>query len=287
MKKQILAIVVAIFGIGSVANADVVDINPTGFDAAGTALIERVEERIMNEIVNDFRTDQMPRWMSNQLQTIQISAQVAPDSDGVGGVLAFARVDRWLSYESRFAKVAVAQVGSLFIDPADLAVTPARDMESIVLHEAMHAMGFSGTGFEMNDNVVNTFQYIGRHGVDGFREDSGIPFAPFVPLEQAGGGGTAGSHWAVGTPGLQGPGFQDVMIGFFDPANDIIVSNATIGALNDLHLTMTDDGFQGGNPFGPRGWKRPPVAITSVPEPASASLLVFGLAGIVMRRRRG
>lgn len=296
----LLALVAGLFTAGN-TYADVLDITGVGLDDNLLSVIAEAERRITNGIANDY-SDKLPRHILDQAKRIEITAQLDPNADGVGGVLASATTDTWLDTGGQApTRRALAQSGSLFIDADDFAVLSRESQISIVMHEVLHAMGFSGDGFERNGLVVNDFQYVGVEGVMGFRQDSGLQFASFVPLETAGGAGTAGSHWAENTPGLQGPGFQDVMVGFFDETNNIIVSNATRGAMRDLHFTITQDGFTE-NPTADSFWKEPPSGllvdgtgqqlvtlsanITAVPEPAAATLIAFGLVGFALRRRR-
>lgn len=297
----LLALVAGLFTAGN-TNADILDITGVDLDENLLSVIAEAERRITNGVANDY-SDQLPRFILDQAKKIQITAQLDPDADGVGGVLASATTDTWLDTGAgSITRTALAQSGSLFIDEEDFAVLSRESQISIVMHEVFHAMGFSGDGFSRNSLVANDFQYVGVEGVMGFREDSGFQFASFVPLETTGGAGTAGSHWALNTPGLQGPGFQDVMVGFFDEANNIIISNATLGTMRDLHFTITQDGFTE-NPTADAFWKEPPNGllvdgtgaemvtlsannITAVPEPAAATLIAFGLVGFGLRRRR-
>lgn len=299
MGKRLVVFLAFVAGLltAANANADILDITGVGLDDNLLSVIAEAERRITNSVANDY-SDELPRFILEQAKKIEITAQLDPDADGVGGVLASATTDIWLDTG---AGTALAQEGSLFIDEEDFAILSRESQISIVMHEVFHAMGFSGDGFGRNELVVNDFQYVGVEGVMGFRRDSGLQFASFVPLEQTGGAGTAGSHWAENTPGLQGPGFQDVMIGFFDETNNIIISEATIGAMRDLHFTITQDGFVQ-SPFADAFWKNPPSGlveegngemlvtlgsnITAVPEPTSVTLLAFGVVGFALRRRR-
>lgn len=291
-KKLVWCLALLIGGISmTTAKADILDIRGVGLDADTTALLTEVEDFFQKNIANDF-SDRIPRFMKWQLQKIRVVASLDPNGDGPGGVLASARSTDWIEYHTRFDDMAIVQAGELFID-ADTLIDPTlsrNDLFWIITHEVLHAAGFNPGIWLRNDLLVDSrfgeSHYAGINAVEAYRRESRLRGARTVPLETAGGGGTAGAHWASFTPGLHGNGRQDVMIGFFDPSNTLFLSNTTIGAMRDVHLTMTDDGFQGGRTVGPRGWKRPPMPFTSVPEPSSACLLVLGIAGMALRRRR-
>lgn len=328
MGKRILGCLALMLGLlsASSTHADILDIDTSALDARTAALVEQVEARFMNDIANDF-SEALPRFFSQQLTKIQVTAVFDPNADGVGGVLASASITESLDYSSQFANISVAQAGQMNIDQADADALSDNDFMTVVMHELFHAVGFSNDHWERNDLIVNGFQYVGQNAVEAFRVESGIPFAPFVPVETGGGAGTAGSHWAENVPGLQGPGFQDLMQGFADFSNDIRISGTTIGAIRDVHLTMTERGFQGpasenfkippgatdpfagggaagagtpftggpANPFtgtggagpsGGGGGPTPVAAVSAVPEPTGATLLVLGVLGMAVRRRR-
>ncbi len=327
MGKTVLGCLALILGMLSVSNAkaDILDIDTSALDARTAAIVERVEQRIMNEIANDF-SQALPRFMLQQLKKIEVVASFDPNADGLGGVLASAAITNSLDYNTRYANISVAQDGQMFIDQADANALSDNELFTVITHEVFHNLGFGGGSF-MRNALVNGTRYIGQNGVEGFRKDTGFAFLTSVPLEQGGGAGTAGSHWAANVPGLQGPGFQDLMQGFADFNNQFRISNASMGVIRDVHLTMTVDGFESPiPPLGPNAWKRPPIAVTpavaggagagapvtdrpgspdfgaggigglgsgaasgavsSVPEPTGATVLVLGFVGLVMRRRR-
>ena len=92
--------------------------------------------------------------------------------------------------------------GRLFVNPSQ--VIPATDgiglapglnvLDEVMIHELGHALGF-GNLWTSNDVVVNgTGQYTGEFGLAAYREEYD-PDAQFIPVELAGGSGSADSHW--------------------------------------------------------------------------------------------
>ena len=100
-------------------------------------------------------------------------------------------------------------------------------------------LGF-GTLWEGNELISpylggNT-QYTYRgYALPRYQSESGNRFSPFIPLEQAGGGGTALGHWDSNDPFFLNPAANraETMIGFNAPFRKF-VSGATWGSLADL-----------------------------------------------------
>ena len=67
-------------------------------------------------------------------------------------------------------------------------------IDELMAHETGHVLGI-GTLWDDNDLYVNgAFRYTGQHGLAAYRAEFD-PTATFVPVENAGSGGTIGSHW--------------------------------------------------------------------------------------------
>jgi hypothetical protein len=86
----------------------------------------------------------------------------------------------------------------------------------IVLHEMVHSLGFGTIWSYLG--LVSGSTFTGTHAVAAY----GKP----VPVEQDGGGGTAGSHWD------EGIFTNEIMTGYIDPSNHI--SDVTWASLADL-----------------------------------------------------
>lgn len=68
-------------------------------------------------------------------------------------------------------------------------------LDEIIAHEVGHVLGI-GTLWTSNGLYVNnTFQYTGQHALAAFRAEFNQPLATYVPVENAGGSGTANAHW--------------------------------------------------------------------------------------------
>lgn len=157
--------------------------------------------------------------------------------------------------------------------------------EFLIRHEIAHALGF-GSLWELNqvysDGIAgNTFrtlaggipgQYVGAAALAAYRQEfSGQSAATFVPVELAGGNGTAHGHWnemddfgqsLTGIVDGQGRDFRDeLMTGWASSTGNPFVSNTTVQSLFDIGFT-----------------------VQQVPEPSGFVWVVGAL--IFVRRRR-
>ena len=159
------------------------------------------------------------------IDDLLITASVA-SIDGPGGVLARAaptalRSDSGLPY-----------LGMMQFDSADMARVLANGtLEGLIVHEMGHVLGI-GCLWDNQDllDPINNSQYIGTYGLSAWRTVSGNANASYVPLETAGGRGTAGVHWSENTFG------DELMTGYVD--NTMPISIVTIGTLADLGYTV-------------------------------------------------
>lgn len=207
---------------------------------------------------------ELPQAIRLQLTTLQIS-NFAVVEDGPGGVLAFAGPDDILTLESpgglsfnEQPSVAFPVVSSMFFDIADSIPTNQEESDFLlqtVVHEMGHCLGF-GTLWTLNNLIGNQnpatnglTQYIGgTYALQEYREAINEPLAQFVPLEQAGGPGSALGHWAR-APGFDFPetNEQDTLLafaGFFNDAGELIfpsqvITEITFGAMADLGFAVT------------------------------------------------
>lgn len=166
------------------------------------------------------------------------------DLDGAGGVLAQAGPDdvlRWggPGYAKQGSRGAVARTGTATFDTNDMDfMAGAGLLRSVIIHEVFHALGFAPLWNDFGYRDRSGFGYIGPNALAAYREASGQPFAPFIPLEQMGGGGTAGGHWSMADPVFFDPrsGHADIMIGFVDP--NMAITDITLAQFRDLGYTV-------------------------------------------------
>lgn len=134
--------------------------------------------------------------------------------------------------------------------------------EFLIRHEISHALGF-GTLWELNqvynDGITgNSFrtlaggipgQYVGAAALAAYRQEFlGQSAATFVPVELAGGNGTAHSHWnemdnqgqsPTGIIDGLGRDFRDELLtGWASPTGNPFVSSTTIQSLFDIGFTV-------------------------------------------------
>ncbi|RIX44184.1 MAG: hypothetical protein D3M94_15915 [Rhodocyclales bacterium GT-UBC] len=161
------------------------------------------------------------------IDDLRISASVS-SIDGVGGILGQAgaqgvRSNGGLPYS-----------GVMQFDQADVDSMIAQGtFASVVLHEMGHVLGFSGYFFNLHGllNPSNPYQYIGTHALQAYRSLN--PQAGnYVPIEQLGGSGTAGSHWSEAVFNTE------LMTGYAENSPPMPLSIVTIGALQDLGYTV-------------------------------------------------
>ena len=204
----------------------------------------------------------LPNAIRTQLTSLQISCFVVA-VDGPGGGLAFAGPDAILAFQPPLSfneetTVSFPVVSSMFFDIADS--QPTNEEERIFLletaiHEMGHCLGI-GSLWTQNGLIGNTnpatnglTQYIGgAFAIEEYRKAINEPFAQFVPLEQAGGPGSALSHWAR-VPGLDFPetNEQDILLafaGFFNDAGELIIprnviTEITYGGMADLGFAVS------------------------------------------------
>ncbi|HTM72421.1 MAG TPA: leishmanolysin-related zinc metalloendopeptidase [Pseudolabrys sp.] len=107
--------------------------------------------------------------------------------------------------------------------------------DTVILHEMGHALGFAGIIFDNLGLVDSAGNFIGTNAVAAYANGSS------VPLEQNGGAGTAGSHWDEATFAPSGVLMSDeLMTGWVDPNQPIVLSDTTVQAFADLGYQVTD-----------------------------------------------
>ncbi len=253
----------SVASVSGSASADVINIDVSQVDPSAIPVVRQAEAFWESRIQAYSR--EMPRAITDQLTSLNISATVAP-IDGVGGVLGFAGPDAIIAYGqtdptivnvNRTRPYVVAVASSMTFDLDDFPSMAADGiLFDVIRHEMGHALGI-GSLWELNILIeplggVGLTQYTaGKYAIAGYREGIGNPAASFVPLEQRGGAGTALGHWTDFPPYFNqvftGSFTKELMTGFacdLDPNSGAIVcapkfvSPATWGAAADLGFAV-------------------------------------------------
>lgn len=224
--------------------------------------------------------------------TISISL---PEIDGVSGILGSAGPNTATYYDNNpYGAPTVAlyytTTGSMQFDLADVdAMMADNSFYGVVLHEMAHVLGI-GTLWTYNTNLNGTVyplyttgsgQYTGTQGLAAWQGEFGQAGAGFVPVELAGGPGTANGHWdevdyQTGLTGITSniTGLDlayELMTGWTD--GTMFLSTVTLGALDDLGYVVD---------YSKAGL----ISYSPVPEPASAGLLGVSAICLLRRQRR-
>ena len=190
----------------------------------------RAAERWESIITGDLADIQT---FNGRIDDLRITASVT-EIDGPGHVLGQAAPTAIRSNGLPFA-------GFMQFDSADIDTMIANGTyDGVILHEMGHVLGISSWFFDrlglLDPN--NEFQYTGENGVEAFRTVSGNVNADFIPLEQDGGQGTAGSHFDEALFDTE------LMTGFVDASMELSI--VTVGVLEDLGYSVN---YQAADPF--------------------------------------
>lgn len=229
-----------------------------------------------------------------QPHTLTINASI-PSLDGIGGTLGSAGPQTATYYDNNpYGTPTVAlyytTTGSMQFDSADVPALVANNtFYGVVLHEMAHVLGI-GTLWTYNSNLENTTypiytvgsgQYTGPNALAQYRSEFSQPSATYVPVELAGGSGTANAHWnevdGGGSPtgivsASHGMDLQDELMTGWASGN-FFLSRTTLGSLDDLGYIVD---------YSKAGIVN---HIVVVPELSSISLCLLGGA-LLFRRRR-
>lgn len=188
------------------------------FSAQFEAAFNKLEQIFFEGLPNYFN----PRD-GRTYDDIEIDITLAP-IDGSFGTVAFAgpndlRPDTLLPF-----------TGSMTVDSADIQ-TLINDglFDDVVIHEAMHALGFGTLWGDFNLNNTNG-RYTGAQGILEYRALTGNESATFVPLEPNTIGSQDNAHWREATLGVE------IMTPIVDDAP--VFSSLSFGALQDLGYSV-------------------------------------------------
>lgn len=185
--------------------------------------------------------------------------------DGVDGILGQAGP----LADSTFGGYTFASSGVMQFDSADVSVMISGGyFGEVIKHEMAHVLGF-GTLWEANSlyNIASPGRFTGASALAAYQIEFNRPGATFVPVEKAGGPGTAYSHWnesdfgwaPTGIVDQQGRDFQyELMTGWLNTPT--FVSQTTVASFEDIGYI---------------------VNISAVPEVGSAAMLAIGLSFLV------
>ena len=308
----VLLACLAVFGQSKSAWADIMNVNVDGVDPRYRSAFLQAEAFWESRVIA--YNPILPASVRAQLTKLQITA-VSTAIDGVGGILGSAGPTSVTQFgstapgfkQTRGTPIAIARTSQMNFDIADIEDLAANgSLLDVIKHEMAHAMGF-GSLWQQNgllSTINGQLQYTGVNALAKYRTESGNRAARWVPVEQAGGGGTAGSHWDDDDPFFNRrtrSGSSELMIGSIDPGNETkFTSETTWAAMADLWYVVrgiNDVGYREPrvSPGGRRKWTGgPPQFLTStgggpagVPEPGSIGLLLaLGACGTLVRSRR-
>lgn len=147
--------------------------------------------------------------------------------------------------------------------------------DEVVIHEMGHVIGI-GINWISNGVYVNgSGRYTGQYGLAAYNADYGQS-GTFIPVELAGGAGTANKHWDEVNNGAALTGITDylgrdltheLMTGWLNVGQPPYVSNMTVQSLRDIGFEV--------------------VNLRNVPEPTTLVTVATMLAvGVAFRQRR-
>ena len=121
-------------------------------------------------------------------------------------------------------------------DIADVNAMSLTEFAYVVLHEMAHSLGFGSIWDRLG--LVENGQFTGENAVDEFHAMGG---SGFIPVEQDGGGGTAGSHWDEETFGAE------LMTGYINDGTNYFTAMSA-AAFDDMGYTIATNYAQLSDP---------------------------------------
>ncbi len=194
-------------------------------------------------------TGYAPSVTGSYIDGVTINAS-ASNIDGIGGTLGSAGPQTAWGGGGTGGYV-LAQTGIMSFDLADINNMMSNGtFTAVIQHEMAHVLGF-GTLWTYNGVYANNgFQYTGQYGLAAYQAEFNQPSATYIPVEQAGGAGTANGHWNEVDNGSGPTGITDnqgrdmtyeLMTGWLNtPASKLFVSNTTIQSFRDLGYSVAN-----------------------------------------------
>lgn len=214
-------------------------INNSGVDEELAGLVEQV--------INDYADVLIDYRDPNNAPDEVVIRVSAGNLDPQSNTLAFAApIDTVRTGDFLVASEGIVHINSRFDNQSE------QDLIDTIFHEFGHVVGIGSLWVE-NGLIDENGQFIGEMGLDKFQRDF-APDATVVPIEDAGGAGTAGGHWDEGTnltginpnsPYFGRPFDEEIMTGIASLSN--FLSDVTIGAFFDLGYEVNF--LVGGGPF--------------------------------------
>ena len=263
--RHFLCLIFYIFtllAIPKTAQAIYIDLN---YSAATAPAYIDVFERVA-EFWGETLIGYQPSIDASILGDVVINASVE-NIDGPGQILGYAGPTWGVNTGGYF----LAAEGVMVFDNNDVAdLLAAGALESVILHEMAHVLGF-GTLWELNGVYVpNSGQYTGPNALAVWQREFGQHDATYIPVELGGGAGTANGHWDEPYGGGSMSGIVDdngndltyeLMTGWLN--NPDFISETTLASFSDI-------GYE----------------VATVPILAGMYLFLSGLAGLGLMRGR-
>ena len=168
---------------------------------------------------------------STTIDDIRITAELG-NIDGINGILGQAGPTAVRTDSS------LPATATMKFDIADVNAMGAQAFGDVVLHEMSHSLGFGSIWSRLG--LVTNGQYTGQYANAEYHEMGGIGF---IPVEQDGGSGTAGSHWDEETFG------NELLTGYLNSGTNYFTemsaaSFADLGyVINPNYGNIVDQGY--------------------------------------------
>ena len=141
-------------------------------------------DQLVSLIIGDLQDVSVrSRGQVTQVDDIVINAELGA-IDGLYGILGQAGPTAIRTSDN------LPATATMRFDIADVDAMSLEAFADVVLHEMAHSLGFGSIWDRLG--LVTDGQYTGEHAVGEYHDMGGTGF---IPVEQDGGSGTAGSHW--------------------------------------------------------------------------------------------
>jgi hypothetical protein len=259
------SVAVAVLALGGSAQAAfTISLSFTGLTASQQAVFTQAKTFWENNIL-DYKSgvDAKPSGLS-----ITATGQAI---DGAGGILGGANPTAVVTRNG----TEYSTTGQMIFDSADLAnLETSGALLPVIEHEMAHVIGFGTLWVDNGLYITGSGKYTGTAALTTYKVEFSQPLATWVPVELAGGSGTANGHWDENTGGGTATGIKDLlnrdkqfelMTGWLDTPT--FLSNTTLQQFFDLGYIVA-------------------ASPVSVPEPMSVAFVGIVGFGALLRRRR-